>query len=365
MKDTFGESVSLTIAGESHGKGIIAILSGMAPGVPVKEDYIAEELAKRRPSGVISTGRQEQDKFEILSGVFEGFSTGTPITIFIPNSDIHSNDYSELKHTVRPGHADLTAEVKYHGFQDHRGGGHFSGRVTAGIVAAGAICRKALWDIGVRIGTHVAECGGVADRPFESLPVDIATLYEREGFPVLDEERGVEMQKAIFAAKSDLDSVGGIAETAVCWFPVGVGEPYFESVESKLSQILFSIPAVKGVEFGEGFGFAKLRGSEANDSFQYDENGILHAETNHNGGINGGITNGEPIVFRCVIKPTPPIGREQDTVDFEKGENKKISIAGRHDPCIVHRACAVINAATSIALCDLLAQRFGTDVFGE
>ncbi len=365
MKDTFGESVSLTLAGESHGKGIVAILSGMAPGIAVDEEYIAAELTKRRPSGAISTGRQEPDPFEILSGVFEGHTTGTPITILIPNTNTKSKDYSELQYIARPGHADLTADIKYHGFQDYRGGGHFSGRITAGIVAAGAICRKALADKGVNIGTHISACAGVSDRAFGDLAADVEALNAKEGFPVLSEEQGEKMQEAILAAKAELDSVGGIAETAVCGFPAGIGEPYFESVESKLSQILFSIPAVKGVEFGAGFGFAKMRGSEANDSFYYDEEGFLRTKTNNNGGINGGISNGEPLIFRCAVKPTPSIAKEQETVDFDEGENKKISISGRHDPCIVHRACAVINAAAAIALCDLLAERYGTDCIGE
>ncbi len=365
MKDTFGESISLTIAGESHGKGIIATLSGMTPGIYINEDRIKEDLDRRRPKGAISTARQEEDRFEILSGIFQNRTTGTPITIFIPNTNYKSEDYKDIQHLARPGHADYTAEIKYNGYQDPRGGGHFSGRVTAGLVAAGSICCQALNRQGIKIGTHILECGGVAERHFDDCWSDIVALTKNEGFPVLEKEKGEEMMKAILAAKADLDSVGGILETAVDGLPAGLGEPYFESIESKLSQILFSVPAVKGVEFGEGFGFAKLRGSEANDEFYYDEKGEVHTKTNRNGGINGGISNGENIVFRCAVKPTPSIGKEQNSIDYFNKTNEKITVKGRHDPCIVHRVCPVINAVTAVALCDLLAQRYGITFFNE
>lgn len=360
MKDTFGQSVSITLAGESHGAGIVAILSGMAPGIPVDEDFIADQLTKRRPAGAISTARQEGDKFEILSGVFNGFTTGTPITILIRNENTQSKDYSEIAVTARPGHADYTAECKYHGFQDYRGGGHFSGRITAGIVAAGAICTAALAKKGIKIGTHIAECAGIADRNFEDIEEDIDSLNKKL-FAVLDEEQGKKMEEAILAAKNKQDSVGGILETAIIGVPAGIGEPYFDSIESQLAHFLFSIPAVKGVEFGAGFGFAKMRGSEANDPFRTDENGKVFTKTNHNGGINGGISNGMPITFRCAIKPTPSISLEQETIDFIKGENKNFIIKGRHDPAIIHRARVVADSAAAIVLCDILAQRYGTD----
>ena len=360
MKDSFGYSVSLTLAGESHGPGIVAVLSGIAPGVAVDEEFIAEQLTKRRPAGAVSTARQEGDKFEILSGVFNGFSTGTAITIFIHNENTKSKDYSEISVTARPGHADYSAQCKYHGFQDYRGGGHFSGRITAGIVAAGAICISALEKKGIKIGTHVAECAGIPDRAFENLEEDIDSLNSKI-FAVLDEEAGKKMEEAILAAKAEQDSVGGILETAITGVPAGIGEPYFDSIESQLAHMLFSIPAVKGVEFGSGFEMAKMRGSEANDAFRIDENGKITTKTNHNGGINGGISNGCPITFRCAIKPTPSISLEQETVDFVKGENKNFSITGRHDPAIVHRARVVADSAAAIVLCDILAQRYGTD----
>ena len=360
MKDTFGQSVSITLAGESHGAGIVAILSGMAPGIPVDDDFIADQLTKRRPAGAISTARQEGDKFEILSGVFNGFTTGTPITILIRNENTQSKDYSEIAVTARPGHADFSAECKYHGFQDYRGGGHFSGRITAGIVAAGAICVSALAEKGIKIGTHIAECAGIADRNFEDIEEDIDSLNGKI-FAVLDEEQGKKMEEAILAAKNKQDSVGGILETAIIGVPAGIGEPYFDSIESLLAHFLFSIPAVKGVEFAAGFGFAKMRGSEANDPLRTDENGKVFTKTNHNGGINGGISNGMPITFRCAIKPTPSISLEQETVDFVKGENKNFIIKGRHDPAIIHRARVVADSAAAIVLCDILAQRYGTD----
>ena len=360
MKDTFGQSVSITLAGESHGAGIVAVLSGMAPGIPVDEEFIADQLTKRRPTGAISTSRQEGDKFEILSGVFNGFTTGTPVAILIRNENTKSKDYSEISVTARPGHADYSAQCKYHGFQDYRGGGHFSGRITAGIVAAGAICVSALAKKGIKIGTHIAECAGIPDKKFENIEEDIDSLNGKL-FAVLDDEAGIKMEEAILAAKNEQDSVGGILETAISGIPSGIGEPYFDSIESQLAHMLFSIPAVKGVEFGAGFDFAKMRGSEANDPFRVDENGKIITKTNNNGGINGGISNGMPITFRCAIKPTPSISLEQETVDFVKGENKNFSITGRHDPAIIHRARVVIDSAAAIVLCDILAQRFGTD----
>ena len=360
MKDTFGQSVSITLTGESHGAGIVAVLSGIAPGIPVDEEFIADQLTKRRPAGAISTSRQEADKFEILSGVFNGLTTGTPIAILIRNENTQSRDYSEIAVTARPGHADYSAQCKYHGFQDYRGGGHFSGRITAGIVAAGAVCTAALAKKGIKIGTHIAECAGIPDRKFGDTESDIDSLNNKL-FAVLDEEQGKKMEEAILLAKSEQDSVGGILETAITGIPAGIGEPYFDSIESQLAHILLSIPAIKGVEFGSGFDFAKMRGSEANDPFRIDENGKVYTKTNHNGGINGGISNGMPITFRCAIKPTPSISIEQKTIDFVKGENKDFAIKGRHDPAIIHRARVVVDSAAAIVLCDILAERFGTD----
>ena len=359
MKNTFGSSVAVTILGESHGEYIGAVLDGMVPGVAVDEAYIAHMLFLRRPAGKISTPRAEKDAFRIVSGVVNGKTTGTPITILIPNENVNSSDYAQLQTVARPSHADYTAQCKYHGFQDTRGGGHFSGRITAALVAAGAICKYALEQKGILIGTHVKKCAGVSDRDFVDLTSDISTL-NKTAFAVLDEENGREMQERILAAASEGDSVGGILETAVTGMPEGVGEPWFDSMESVLSHMMFSIPAVKGIEFGAGFSLADMKGSAANDPMQLRDGRIVTAQ-NNNGGINGGITNAMPILFRTAIKPTPTIFKPQNTVDFRSMTETVLQPKGRHDPAIVHRARVVQDAATAIVLCDVLAMRFGTD----
>lgn len=359
MKNTFGNHLSVTLFGESHGPAIGAVLDGLAPGLQVNFDSISHWLTLRRPAGAIGTPRVEPDPFQILSGVFEGKTTGTPLCITIPNTNTKSGDYQ--RNAARPGHADYTAFCKYHGYEDYRGGGHFSGRITAALVAVGAIVADALRQKGIQIGTHILQCGSLRERHFENEVTDIASL-SNQSFPLLQPELLSDMTKEIEQAKKELDSIGGIVETAVIGLPAGVGEPWFDSVESLLSHCLFSIPAVKGVEFGAGFAFAQMNGSVANDSFSIN-NGTVSTKTNHNGGINGGITNGMPVVFRSVIKPTPSIGKEQNTVDFISGENTTLTIHGRHDPAIFHRACIVVNAMTAITLYDMLAGRFGTDWF--
>ncbi len=359
MKNTFGTSVNLTVFGESHGPAVGAILDGVAPGIAVDECFIAEQLSKRRPAGAISTARVEEDDFEILSGVFNGYTTGTPITIVIPNKNVKSADYSEMSRLARPGHADYTARLKYHGFEDFRGGGHFSGRVTAAIVAAGAIALSALKGRGIKLGTHIKECAGISDRDFSDIESDIDVLNALS-FAVLDNKISDAMVEAVLAAAADGDSVGGILETAVYNFPAGVGEPMFDTVEGVLAHALFGIPAIKGVQFGSGFELAGMRGSEANDPFDIS-GGRIVTSTNHSGGINGGITNGMPIVFSCAVKPTPSIFKSQQTVDFVNCETAELSLKGRHDPAIIHRARVVIDSVAAIVLCDLLAQRGGTD----
>ena len=359
MKNTFGNSVAITLFGESHGEYIGAVIDGLASGIRIDREYIDNMLTLRRPSGRISTQRQEKDEYKIISGVIENTTTGTPITILIPNENVRSGDYSEMRSVARPSHADYTAECKYHGYQDSRGGGHFSGRITAALVAAGAICKCALEQKGIYIGTHVKKCAGVLDRELEDLQSDVAEL-SKKNFAVLDTESGEKMQEAILVAANDGDSVGGVLETAIIGIPSGVGEPWFDSVESMLSHMMFSIPAVKGIEFGAGFALADMRGSEANDAMRI-ENGRVVTATNNNGGINGGITNGMPIIFRTAIKPTPTIFKAQETIDFKTMTNAVIEPKGRHDPAIVHRARVVQDAAAAIVLCDALAQRFGTD----
>lgn len=359
MKSSFGQSVNICITGESHGEALVAVLSGLTPGIEIDTDYIRHCLSQRAPIGKISTPRHEADDFEILSGVFEGKTTGTPITILIRNSNTKSKDYSEMMSTARPGHADYTAEVKYHGFQDYRGGGHFSGRITAVLVAAGAVARLALKEKGIEIGTHIAKCGGISDRSFDNIKADINTLNNKY-FAVLSDEKADEMQAAIIKASEEGDSIGGVLETAVTGIPAGLGEPWFDSVESQLSHMLFSIPGVKGVEFGAGFGVSDMKGSDVNGSLKMVD-GKITPVSDLSGGINGGITNGDTLKFRCAVRPTPTIFKEQNTVDIKKGEDKTLSAKGRHDPAIVHRVRAVADAATALVLCDILAQRYGTD----
>ncbi|MBQ6251192.1 chorismate synthase [Ruminococcus sp.] len=359
MKNTFGSSVSVTVFGESHGEAIGAVLDGIAPGIAVDDGFIAHQMKLRQSVSALSTARREADKVRIVSGVFNGKTTGTPITFIIENQDTRSKDYGELAYKARPGHADFSAQMKYHGFQDFRGGGHFSGRITAGVVAAGAVAISALRNKGIAIGTHILSCGGVFDRPFGDMESDIAKLNDME-FAVLDSQKAEEMQAAITAAKNDGDSVGGRLETAVIGLPAGVGEPWFDTVESLLAHALFGIPAVKGVEFGAGFAAADMLGSQCNDCFG-SENGVPVSETNNNGGILGGITTGLPVVFRVAVKPTPSIYKEQQTIDINTMENTTLQIKGRHDPAIVHRARVVVDSITALVVCDQLAMRFGTD----
>ena len=358
MKNTFGISVAVTLFGESHGPEIGAVIDGLAPGIPVDETFIAAQLTLRRPAGRISTSRQEADAFRIVSGVFESRTTGTPLTVLIPNADTRSADYQ--RGPARPGHADYTAFTKYHGFEDYRGGGHFSGRITAALVAAGAIVIPALRAKGILIGTHVARCAGIDDVPFGEDPAADLEKLNSLPFAVLDEERGKRMRTAIESAAEKGDSVGGILETVVTGLPAGVGEPWFDTVESVLSHALFSVPAVKGVEFGDGFALANMTGSRANDPLRMKD-GRPVSLTNHNGGVNGGITSGMPLVFRCAVKPTPSISLEQQTVDPAAGEDVVLAVKGRHDPAIVHRARIVVDSVAALALCDLLALRYGTD----
>ena len=358
MKNTIGTSVTVTLFGESHGPEIGTVIDGLAPGLPVDEAFINAQLALRRPSGRISTTRQEADAFRIVSGVFEGRTTGTPLAILIPNADTRSGDYQPGP--ARPGHADLTAHTKYHGFEDYRGGGHFSGRLTAALVAAGAVVIPALKTKGILIGTHIARCAGISDAPFGNDLVADLNRLNALSFAVLDEDSGKKMRTEIENAAARGDSVGGVLETAVTGLPAGIGEPWFDTVEGVLSHALFSVPAVKGVAFGDGFVLADMTGSTANDPIRMRD-GKPVTETNHNGGVNGGITNGMPLVFRCAVKPTPSVSLEQRTVDLSTGKETLLSVKGRHDPVIVHRARVVVDSVTALALCDLLALRYGTD----
>jgi len=363
MKNTFGNSISLTLFGESHGEYIGALIDGIAPGIRINHEYIKERLAQRRPAGKISTARVEADEYAIVSGAYEDYTTGTPLTILIPNTNKRSTDYKNLALTPRPSHADYSAECKYHGFQDRRGGGHFSGRITAALVAAGALIASALEEKGIFIGTHISKLHGVSDRGFEDTRADIEKLCALH-FPVLSCDAAEKMHSEIESAAEAGDSVGGVLESAIIGIPEGVGEPWFDSLEGMISHAVFSIPGVKGIEFGLGFGFADVYGSEANDAFAISAGKVV-TETNNNGGINGGISNGMPIIFRTAMKPTPSIFKAQKSVNLEKMREEELTIQGRHDPAIIHRARAVVDAVAALVIADALTTRYGTDYLAK
>lgn len=358
MKNTFGNSLTLTLFGESHGEMIGAVLDGMTPGVKIDRAWIDYRLSCRRPAGQIATARRETDAYRIVSGVAGAYTTGTPLTLLIPNTDTHSADYQSLCETPRPGHADYTAQCKYHGFQDARGGGHFSGRITAALVAAGALVEAALRTHGIFIGTHIRLLGGVQD----SALTDAGQLpdLERRTFPVLDAPAGEKMKERILAAAQEGDSVGGELETVIFGIPAGLGEPWFDTTEGMLAHAVFSVPGVKGCSFGAGFALGNMRGSEANDPFRMEGTQVRTVK-NDAGGILGGITNGMPIVMHTVVKPTPSIFKPQETVNLKTGENNMLCLQGRHDPAIVHRAAPVISTVCALVIADLMIGHYGTD----
>jgi chorismate synthase len=358
--NSFLKNVRVTVFGESHGQAVGAVLDGLGAGVKIDFELIKKRLEFRRGEIDISTPRREADEYNILSGVKNGYTTGAPIAVVIENKNVKSADYAEVQTLARPSHADYTAHVKYFGFNDQAGGGHFSGRVSAPLVVLGAICESALISKGIKIGSHVKRIGDVCDREFENIDRDVEKLNSLT-FAVLDDEKLDKMREVILNAKSNGDSVGGEVQTVVTGVPTGVGEPWFDSVESVISHAIFSIGGVKGIEFGSGFEFCKMVGSIANDEFYFDS--TVKTKTNHNGGINGGITNGMPIVFNTAIKPTPSIFKEQNTVDYKNLSNQTLNLKGRHDPCIAPRIRAVIDSMTAITLCDLLVRRFGEGYF--
>lgn len=356
MSGIWGNSLKLSIFGESHGKAVGITIDGLKSGILLDHDYITREMQRRSPgSSELVTPRKERDEYEILSGCFEGRTTGTPLCAVIYNRNEKSGDYDRLKHVMRPSHGDYTGYVKYGGFNDYRGGGHFSGRLTAPLVFAGAICRQLLQSRGIIVGSHIRSIGGLQDEAFDLLNIDeeVLSLLKDMAFPVLDPQKGVAMKALIALAKEKGDSVGGIVEAAVTGLEPGLGEPFFDSVESTLSHLIFSIPGVKGLEFGAGFEITRLNGSEANDEY-YIEGGRVKTYSNNNGGIIGGITDGMPLVFRVAFKPTPSIAMKQRTIDVEKNEAAEIELHGRHDPCIVLRAVPVVEAVTAIVLTDML-----------
>ena len=343
-----------TIFGESHGPAIGVTLTGVPAGLELDWAEISREMARRAPGkNAWSTARKEADQPEVLSGVFEGRTTGAPLCAVIANTDTRSQDYSRTKDLVRPGHADYPAFVRYGGHNDYRGGGHFSGRLTAPLVFAGAVAKQLLALRGVRVGAHISSIYGVSDDPLEDW--DSLRATADKDCPVLNDGKGEAMKAAIAEAKEELDSVGGSIECAVFGLPAGLGSPDFgENAEGIFSQYLFAVPAVKAVAFGAGTAFSLMRGSEANDPLYVDDDGSVKAEQNCAGGINGGITNGMPLFFEVTLRPTPSIARPQFTVNLAKGENAVLELHGRHDPCIVPRAVPVIEAAAALAACELM-----------
>ena len=356
MSGMWGNKLKVSIFGESHGVGIGITIDGLPPGVEINMEEVMKEMARRAPGkSNLSTARKEADQPEILSGFFEGKTTGTPLCAVIRNADMHSRDYGKLKDLMRPGHADYPGFIRYNGFNDYRGGGHFSGRITAPLVFAGAICKQVLQARGINIGAHVKSIGNIEDKSFYDVKVDKELLdnLKLKELPLLAPEKEDKMRTLILEAKKEQDSTGGTIECTILGIKAGIGNPFFDSVESTLAHLMFSVPAVKGIEFGKGFEMSKLRGSECNDEYYYDS-GEVKTYTNNNGGITGGITNGMPILFKVGIKPTASISKNQRTIDISERKEAELVIEGRHDPCIVQRAVPVIEAVTAIGILDLL-----------
>ena len=351
MSSTYGEKLKLSIFGQSHGPAIGMTLDGIPAGLPVELEKLSAFMARRAPGqGSFATPRKEADQPEFLSGLVDGFTCGAPLSAIIRNTNTRSGDYSSLKDCPRPGHADYPAQVKYKGFQDVAGGGHFSGRLTAPLCIAGGLCKQWLEAKGIRIGAHISAIAGIEDSPFDWLSPNIDAVQKE--FPVLDTAAGTQMLTEIEKAKADGDSVGGTIECAVTGLPVGLGEPMFGGMEGKLAQILYGVPAVKGLEFGSGFAGSALRGSQNNDPYTVAD-GRIQTTSNNAGGILGGITTGMPLIFKVAVKPTPSISRQQRSISLGRMEQQELSVQGRHDPCIVPRAVPVIEAAAAIAIFDM------------
>ncbi len=364
MSATFGTRFRLTIFGESHGPAIGMVIDGLPAGMPIDEDAVAQDMARRAPGNdPTATARREADRVRIVSGLLSGRATGAPLCGVIENTNVRPADYAQLSSLMRPGHADYAGHVKFRGYNDPRGGGAFSGRLTAPLVFAGSVARQLLAPMGVEIGAHIAAIAGVEDARFDPVRVDGERLRALRNlrFPLLDPSVEAAMRAAVQEARNAQDSVGGVIECAATGVRAGVGDPFFDSVESVTAHLLFSIPAIKAVEFGDGFGLAALRGSEANDPLRLREDRVV-AASNHNGGVTGGITDGMPVLLRVAVKPTPSIAREQQTVDVAAMREATLRVQGRHDPCIVPRAVPVVESALAVALADLmLCDPFPTD----
>ncbi len=356
MSSTWGNKLEIAVFGESHGTAIGVTMNGLPPGIALDMDDIKYEMARRSAQGKrLATPRKEPDTVQIVSGFFEDKTTGTPLTGLIYNTNTRSKDYARTRDLMRPGHADYSGWMRYSGYQDYRGGGHFSGRLTAPIVFAGAVAKQVLKQMlpEVTIGSRITAIGKVQDTTQFSEEAYASLQYEDPLFPVCSSQAAEAMEEEILNAVKEHDSVGGVIEGYVIGMPAGVGDPLFDSIESRLSSLLFSIPAVKGVEFGRGFEIASMKGSEANDPFRMDGERVVTV-SNNNGGINGGITNGMPIVFRAAFKPTASIAKPQSTVNMMTKENAEIEIQGRHDPCIVLRACPAVEAVTALCMLDFI-----------
>lgn len=352
MSSTYGENLKLTIFGQSHGAAIGMTLDGIPAGLQVDLDALQQFLNRRAPGqNDWSTPRKEADAPEFLSGLVDAYTCGAPLAAVIRNKNTKSGDYVDLKYTPRPGHADYTAQIKYGGFQDSAGGGHFSGRLTAPLCIAGGLCKQWLEEMNIHIGAHILGIGGEMDDPFDPAAPQLESIGQI--FPTLNGVSAENMQKKIALAKASGDSVGGVIECAITGLPAGLGEPMFGGVESRIAQIIYGIPAVKSVSFGIGTGAGSVPGSECNDPFIL-EDGTVRTVRNAAGGILGGITNGMPVVFQCTVKPTPSISRPQQTIDLRSMELTAIQVKGRHDPCIVPRAVPVVEAASAIAIYDLI-----------
>ncbi len=351
MSSTYGEKIKISVFGESHGGGIGVVIDGLPAGEAIDFDAVLAQMARRAPGrDKTATPRKESDLPRVLSGMLGDVLTGAPLCAVIENTNTRSQDYGDLLAKPRPGHSDYTAYIKYHGANDIRGGGHFSGRITAPLVFAGAVCRQLLERRGIQIAAHIQSVGSIHDKPFDPVAVPSALIkrLSASSFALIDESAEEPVRAEIEAARLAQDSVGGTIECAVTGLPAGVGEPMFDGLEGAIAKAVFGVPAVKGIEFGAGFALAAMRGSRANDAFCY-QNGHVVTETNHCGGILGGIANGMPLIFRCAVKPTPSISQPQNTVDLQTGENTVLTIHGRHDPCIVPRAVPVIEAVTALA----------------
>ncbi|MBQ5347759.1 MAG: chorismate synthase [Ruminococcus sp.] len=356
MMSTFGKNIKVSVFGESHGEAIGAVIDGVPAGFEIDMDKVLVQMARRAPGkDKTATPRLEKDFPRVMSGILNGVTTGAPIACVIENTNTKSADYSNLLENPRPGHSDYTAFVKYGGNNDIRGGGHFSGRLTAPIVFAGAVLRQILEKKGIKIAAHISSIGNVYDSRFDGTEIsdELIDTLNNSAFSLVDGSVEEKMRETVESARKDGDSVGGTIECAVVGMPIGVGGPLFSGIEGEISKAVFGIPAVKGIEFGAGFDSAHRRGSENNDAFEYKEGKVV-TKTNNCGGILGGISNGMPIIFRAAIKPTPSISKQQETVNLKTKENTTLSVKGRHDPCIVPRAVPVIEAAAAIAIFDML-----------